>query len=117
MEAITDNNNIIIENNSVQEMINSMHNPSLVNQEESPNNNWIYHLYSDGEITHQKGGWAYCQRSEFTDKYPITGYKGSFIFPIKRNNNIYYAIMTRENAIKIRDIMIVLNNENVGYLN
>jgi len=30
---------------------------------ESPNGNTIYHLYSDGEITYQKGGWAYLQCS------------------------------------------------------
>lgn len=39
----------------------------LVDPKESPNGNIIYHLYSDGEITSQKGGWAYLQRSEFTN--------------------------------------------------
>jgi hypothetical protein len=46
-------------------MLEELNNDSLVNHKESPNANIIYHLYSDGNITSQKGGWAYGQRSEF----------------------------------------------------
>jgi hypothetical protein len=44
---------------------------SLVHPDESPNANTIYHLYNDGEITSEKGGWAYGQRSVFTSAYPV----------------------------------------------
>ena len=39
----------------------------------SPNGNQIYHLYSTGKITQQKGACAYLQRSEFTIKGDIVG--------------------------------------------
>jgi hypothetical protein len=44
---------------------------SLIHPDESPNVNTIYHLYNDGEITSQKGGWAYGQRSVFTSASPV----------------------------------------------
>ena len=101
MTSITENKNM-----TVQEMINSMHNPGLVKPNESPNENRIYHIYSDGEITNQKGGWAYGQRSEFVDRCP-TGYKQKYDFPLKSSTNSYsYAIVTFEDAIKIRTVMI-----------
>ena len=99
MTSITENKNM-----TVQEMIDSMHNPGLVKPNESPNENRIYHIYSDGEITNQKGGWAYGQRSEFVDQHP-TGYKGKYNFPLKSSTNSY-AIVTFEDAIKIRTAMI-----------
>lgn len=85
----------------IQEIVNSAHNPSLVIPEESPNENWIYHIYSDGTITHQKGGWAYRQRSEFTEKDPIYGYLSTVIFPCQN-----YAIVTRDDALQIRELMV-----------
>ena len=84
--------------------INSVHNPSLVIPNESPNGNIIYHIYSDGEITYQKGGWAYQQRSEFTEKYPSFKKNYVDIFPIKiqdYNNKLSYAIVTIADAEKI----------------
>ena len=97
--------------NIIQERITSYHNPNLVMPNESPNGNCIYHLYADGEITHQKGGWAYKQRSEFTVKYPIKGFKLEIILPVKCS--ISYAIMTEEHAIEIREMMIVENIKHI----
>jgi mRNA deadenylase 3'-5' endonuclease subunit Ccr4 len=102
MTSIPENNTM-----TIQEMINSMHNPCLINPTESPNGNQIYHLYSNGEITNQKGGWAYLQRSEFTIKCSIPGYTGicDYIFPIQ-GGVFSYAIVTLTDAIKIRNEMI-----------
>ena len=54
----------------IQSYINQSHNFNLIDPNETPNANIIYHVYSDGEITYQKGGWVYQQRSVFTLKYP-----------------------------------------------
>ena len=89
----------------ISECIASAHNPALVIKTESPNGNIIHHVYSDGEITSQKGGWAYLQRSEFTEVFPKFGKQFIDLFPIKTNNrydgNFSYAIVTEENALKI----------------
>ena len=95
----------ISKNMSIQEMIDSMHDPSLIIPTEQPNGNRIYHLYSDGEITNQKGGWAYLKRGEFTDKFSISGNYRKYIFPIN-NGNVSYAILTQSNAYQIRSAMI-----------
>lgn len=100
MTSITENNNM-----TIQEMIDIMHNPDLVKPTESPNGNWIYHIYSDGEITNQKGGWAYLKRSVFVYASPILGYKCKYVFPLKSSTNSY-AIVTLEDALKIRAAMI-----------
>ena len=71
----------------------------------APNSNIIYHIYQDGEITSQKGSWAYGRRSEFTLHYPIHGYTNNFIFPLNRGK-FGYAIVTEENASLIRKMMI-----------
>jgi len=92
-------------NMTIQEMINSMHNPGLVKLKESPNENRIYHIYSDGEITNQKGGWAYLQRNEFLSQYPISDYKKKYVFPLKISTHSY-AIVTLEDALELRNAMI-----------
>ena len=72
----------------------------LINIDIAPNTNTIYHLYNDGEITSQKGGFAYKQRSEFMIKPPLYNIKNMNIeLPVKiknNNDNISYAILTRE---------------------
>jgi hypothetical protein len=92
-------------NTMIKDMIIMYHNPDLVKSTESPNGNRIYHIYSDGEITNQKGGFAYLRRSEFTTKGPIDGLKKMNVFPIE-NGDYSYAIVTEEDAIKIREEMI-----------
>ena len=95
----------IITLEQIKEEIYRKHNPSLVIPTESPNGNIIYHIYSDGEITYQKGGWAYLQRSEFTDKYSTCRKNYPDIFPLKRDyksqNTYGYAIVTEDDANKI----------------
>ena len=72
----------------------------------SPNGNQIYHLYSTGKITHQKGAWAYLQRSEFTIKGDIVGAKKvAFKLPLIQDDDISYAILTQEECETFRKEM------------
>lgn len=89
----------------IQEIINFSHNKKLIDENMAPNANIIYHIYQDGEITSQKGSWAYGRRSEFTLHYPIHGYTNNFTFPLNRGK-FGYAIVTEENASLIRKMMI-----------
>lgn len=69
----------------------------LVNQNESPNGNQIYHLYSTGEISSQKGGWAYMRRSEFMTHGRFSYYKKlGFVFPNEAADGSTYVILTEE---------------------
>lgn len=78
----------------------------------SPNGNTIYHLYSTGEITYQKGAWAYRDRSEFTISYDFISKQSltrfPFQFPNKTNNGYTYAILTEEETKMFREKMIAI---------
>lgn len=76
----------------------------LINKDMSPNSNTIYHLYSNGEITSQKGSWAYLQRSEFNE-YPALFFQSRFEFPVKLKNGLSYAILTNDECVMIRNKM------------
>ena len=70
---------------------------SLIKVDEAPNDNIIYHFYNDGEITNQKGGFAYKLRSEFTYKPRLLSVNNSILkLPITIKNDISYAILTKE---------------------
>ena len=94
-------------------MINLKHNPNLIKIDEAPNGNVIYHIYSDGEITSEKGGGVYGQRSRFTQTHPISQTNhirlsnyDIFKFPLTDGYNNKYAITTRDDAFAIRLLMI-----------
>ena len=89
----------------ITKYIKNAHNPKLVLPEESPNGNIIYHIYSDGEITFQKGGWAYLQRSEFNENYITCKNKYNNLFPMNRGE-FTYAIVTDHDALKIQNMLI-----------
>jgi hypothetical protein len=91
-------------------LIEECHNPKLVNVNDSPNANTIYHIYNDGQITAQKGGWAYLQRSEFDIKPPIQYYRElCILFPQEiHNSEISYAVATEEDCLHIRTYMLKL---------
>ena len=78
----------------------------LINPKESPNANLIFHLYSTGEISYQKGGWAYTQRSEFTAHDRLPNYqKLGLEFPKKAEYGTTYVILTSEECLDFRDKM------------
>lgn len=75
----------------------------LVNPKESPNGNQIYHLYSTGEISFQKGGWVYMQRSEFMTHGTIPNYqKLALEFPKKAADGSTYVILTEDECKNFR---------------
>lgn len=110
MSFLNDSNTILIK---INEMINLKHNPNLIKIDEAPNGNVIYHIYSDGEITSEKGGGVYGQRSRFTQTHPISQTNhirlsnyDIFKFPLTDDYNNKYAITTRDDAFAIRLLMI-----------
>jgi hypothetical protein len=81
----------------------------LINPNESPNGNQIYHLYSTGEISYQKGGWAYMRRSEFITHNKLTNYQRlSLVLPKIAADESTYAILTEEECTHFRLKMIEL---------
>ena len=50
--------------NKIYKMLKELNDDSLVLPNAKPGDNTIYHLYNDGRITSQFGGWAYLQRKE-----------------------------------------------------
>jgi hypothetical protein len=92
--------------NFINTLVSTLNNPSLIDVKEAPNGNLIYHLYSDGTITRQKGGWAYGKRSVFDIKGKCVSPNTYFRFPIESVvSEDTYAIMTKETCEKIRDII------------
>ena len=83
--------------------------------ETSPNGNTIYHLYSTGEISYQKGAWAYLDRSEFTYDRDFMSQHSleyfPFKFPKQARGNITYAILTIEEAKNFRQQMLEIYNQ------
>ena len=81
----------------------------LIIPTESPNGNLIYHLYSDGTITYQKGGWAYGQRSVFDSHCALHNYKILCLeFPKIAADVTTYVILTKDECINFRNIMAEL---------
>ena len=101
-EKINELNNIIIDAHKHHYMDNQY---GLLQPKESPNGNIMYHLYSSGEITYQKGGWGYLNRNEFWHANKIPYAEENFDFPLKAADNTTYVILTIEECKKFR-IMI-----------
>jgi hypothetical protein len=106
LSSLTREDKINYSRNFVNDLVVKLNNPELIKKDESPNANIIYHLYSDGTITRQKGGWAYLKRS-LTDIYDKCINKNNFFtFPYKGNiSGDTYAIIELENCIKIRKLI------------
>ena len=91
---------------TVNLLAKNLHNPDLVDITKAPNENQIYHLYSDGTITHQKGSWAYGKRSIFEIKGECVRPNTYFTFPVESaKKGDTYAIMTKENCEMVRELM------------
>lgn len=98
-------------------LIGEIHNPNLINVNDSPNANTIYHIYNDGQVTYQKGGWAYLQRSEFDLKPSIPYFVNDLclLFPKEiHNSSISYAIGTEENCLRVREYMVKLTERKLN---
>lgn len=114
---------IVTEINLLNQEINAAHykhyegsKTGLVMPNESPNGNTIYHLYSNGQFTFQKGGDAYLRRSEFESQPYIVGYEKLNLQLVKkmRDPNLTYVILTSEECLNFRkrmeDIIKILNS-------
>ena len=106
---------IMSEISLLNEQINAAHlkhyetsKTGLHDPQESPNGNTMYHLYSNGKLTFQKGGDAYLKRSEFESQPYIIGYeKLGFEFVKKtRDASITYVILTGEECWEYRKKMV-----------
>lgn len=81
----------------------------LVHPTKQPNENIVYHLYSTGEISFQKGGYAYMARSEFMTEGKLSNYqKLSLVFPNQAVDGTTYVILTKEECKNFRFQMIEL---------
>jgi hypothetical protein len=91
----------------LKNFIKSLHNPGLIDVSLAPNDNTIYHIYNDGEVTHQKGSYAYRQRTEFVAVYAAENNINipADVFPItfvgQHHRKYGYAIVSREHAFLI----------------
>lgn len=99
---------------NIYNMVDTLHDETLVDPNQSPNCNDIIHIYSDGNITNQKGGWAYLQRNERNVKEPISKNLNLDVDKFKKilknepNVQCGYIIVTRTNAMLIREKMLAL---------
>ena len=92
--------------NKINSIAATLNNPDLVDTKQAPNENLIYHLYSDGTITRQKGSWAYGKRSIFNVRSECIRPNTYLNFPIKSvKDGDTYAIMTKEECERVRDLI------------
>jgi hypothetical protein len=93
----------------IRKTISKLHNENLIDTSIAPNGNYIFHLYNDGEITEQKGSWAYGSRTERTLVDKIHNLNLDYkMFPKNKNvgNTIYgFLICNYNDAITIRKMM------------
>ena len=90
----------------VNKVVDNLNNPSLIKLDQQPNENIIYHLYSDGTITRQKGSWAYGNRTIYDIAYEIVKPNTFFTFPNKgEKDGDTYAIMTIDDCYKVRKLI------------
>ena len=102
----------------IDSKIQEYHNPDLLEKDEAPNANWIYKIWEDGTITHEKGGFAYGRRSMFDDQPAVCNHSFTnhlLVFPmhVKRQSiigliNEGYAMVTQEHAYEIRKMIVEL---------
>jgi c-di-AMP phosphodiesterase-like protein len=80
----------------------------LIFNSKQPNDNWVYHLYSNGEITCQKGGSEYLNRSEFNISDQIRDYSKMKLNFAQKRKNLSYVILTEKECIYFRNQMLEL---------
>jgi hypothetical protein len=89
-----------------------LHNPALIRPEQQPNENKIYEIYADGEISNTKGGNAYGSRSSFQYNSPVkNGSNANKLLNFQRstigtwNIKYTYSICTKEDCEFIRQLI------------
>ena len=92
---------------TVSDLVKKYHDPTLIDPELSPNENTIYKIYSDFEVTSEKGGWAYGSRTLFSYLTPLFNRSpvGIDPFPCPIPNGMGYAIMKLDHCLEIYNLM------------
>ena len=92
--------------NLINDIVKKLNNPKLIDTTMAPNENIIYHLYSDGTITRQKGSWAYGKRSVTDIESYCVKPNTFFSFPYNGQNiGDTYAILTLKNCNKVKNLI------------
>lgn len=81
----------------IEALVNELHNPGLIKEHH------VTRIWNDGEIDFQKGGKIYGMRSVFTDKVSLNA--EGLSFPIQTNNEFSHAIVTSQDAERIRKMI------------
>ena len=107
----TFHNEIDAKKNEIIQMVNGLitkyHNPDLIDLHTSPSENTIYKIYSDFEVTSEKGGWGYGSHTLLRYLTPLfnRSVHGINEFPCIVKPNFSYAIMTLDNCSEIYNLM------------
>lgn len=81
----------------IESLVNELHNPNLTKEYQ------VTRIRNDGEIDFQKGGKIYGMRSVFTEKVSLN--VEGLCFTIKKNSEFSHAIVTSQDAEKIRKMI------------
>jgi hypothetical protein len=96
--------------NDIQQIAKQIHNPELIDTKLSPNENTIYILWNDGEITEEKGSWSFGMRNVFTNTSSFV-FNPIFKFPFSRSYLYNGIILKYDDCILFRNFLIKhLNN-------
>ena len=107
IEIINNNLQLIDLNEVLYYCIKTYYNYDLIDKNMAPNENQIYILWNDGEITAEKGGNVFGHRTPFT-KASSFHIKNKYDFPYERNG--YTGIIAKlEYCYIMRAIMLILN--------
>lgn len=90
----------------LSEHINKLNNINLVDKSKQPNDNIIHHLYNDGTVTRQKGGWAYKQRSMIDLLPRNVSDDAVFVFNERGSNEgETYVVLDLDSCLDLRKLM------------
>ena len=85
----------------LKEFFEKYHNYDLIKED-----GMVCHIYSDGEVTLQKSGRLYKQRTEHIINYGLNDRINANLFPIKTSDNKFGYIITKiEHSEEIRKLI------------
>ena len=88
--------------NKIQEINNEAQNKHNI---ELRHNRRVYHLFNDGRIEYTKGGHVYLSSKSRMVHPQLNHIKDGILFPITEDDRESYAVVTLEDAERIREMM------------
>lgn len=88
----------------IENIASLYHSPQLININSAPNDNIIYMIWNDGEISEEKGSWTFGQRNVRTFQTSLTFRLNLFQFPFIRGN-FSGIILSKEDCIHFRNFL------------